>query len=347
MIKQSIFFCVAVFCLLCTRAAWATGCGSDDFLSSDAQQAMLTSSFATSGLYGDVNNDGRVSIEDVTYLINILLTGSQYSSSADIDGDGKVNIEDVTQLIQILLTSESSTQTYRVNGVAFTMKTIQGGTFNMGATTEQGSDADGDESPVHQVTVSTFSISKTEVTQALWKAVMGTNPSSHVTSDLTLPVENVSWNDCQTFITKLNQMTGKQFRLPTEAEWEFAARGGTQSKRYKYAGGNTLYSLAWYNGNSSNQTHPVGTKNANELGLYDMSGNVYEWCQDWYGNYTVNAQTDPTGPVSGSFRVLRGGAYSFDAVSCRVSSRNNAKPTNSMPYFSTDSYYGLRLARSL
>lgn len=341
-----MILCAAFFCLLSIPAAMATDCNKENPVTTDKESLAATTSITSSGLYGDVNNDGKVSIDDVTYLIGLLLSGQQHSD-ADVDGNGKVNIDDVTQLIQILLSSEPSIQTFRVNGVSFSMITLQGGSFTMGATTEQGSDADGDESPAHQVTVSTFSIGETEVTQALWKAVMGTNPSTHVTGDLSLPVENISWNDCQTFITKLNQMTGKQFRLPTEAEWEFAARGGTQSNHYKYAGGNTIYNVAWYSSNSSNMTHPVRGKKANEVGLYDMSGNVFEWCQDWYGVYSSSTQTNPTGPISGSFRVLRGGAYSFEAIYCRVSARNNAKPSNSIPFFSTDSYYGMRLARSL
>lgn len=215
-------------------------------------------------------------------------------------------------------------QTFTVNGVQFTMVAVEGGTFTMGATSEQGSDAWDDEKPAHKVTLSDYYIGQTEVTQALWKAVMGGNPSRRIGDNL--PVEQVSWNDCQVFIQKLNQLTGKQFRLPTEAEWEYAARGGRKSRGYKYAGGNNIGSVAWYDDNSGNEMHPVATKQANELGIYDMSGNVWEWCSDWYGDYTSSSQSDPQGPSSGSDRVGRGGGYGSIAGVCRVSCRNIYAP---------------------
>ena len=216
-------------------------------------------------------------------------------------------------------------QTFTVNGVSFKMIKVQGGTFTMGATSEQGSEADSDEKPTHSVTLRTYYIGETEVTQALWTAVMGSNPSRWKGDNL--PVESVSWNDVQTFVTKLNQLTGKQFRLPTEAEWEYAARGGNKSKGYKYSGSNSLGTVAWYYDNSNSQTHAVKTKSPNELGLYDMSGNVYEWCQDWYGSYSSGAQTNPTGPSFGSHRVGRGGSWSYNARRCRVSLRRYYDPT--------------------
>ena len=210
-------------------------------------------------------------------------------------------------------------QTITVNGISFTMIAVEGDTFEMGATSEQGSDADNDEKLVHSVTLSDYYIGETEVTQELWKAVMGTNPS--YSKGNKKPVEQVSWNDCQEFIKKLNQLTGKNFRLPTEAEWEYAARGGNKSKGYKYSGGNTIGNVAWYTDNSGSRTHDVKTKAANELGIYDMSGNVWEWCQDWYGSYSSNSQINPTGPSSGSSRVDRGGSWGNSAGSCRVSYR--------------------------
>ena len=215
-------------------------------------------------------------------------------------------------------------ETFIVNGVSFKMIPVEGGTFTMGATSEQGGDAFDDEKPTHKVTLSTYLIGQTEVTQALWKAVMGSNPSKWEGDNL--PVEWVSWDDCQEFIRKLNQLTGKRFRLPTEAEWEYAARGGSKSRGYKYAGGNTLGDVAWYRDNSGSKTHAVGTKKANELGLYDMSGNVWEWCQDWYGKYTRATQTDPKGPKSGSDRVNRGGSWDYDARYCRSSNRSSNTP---------------------
>ncbi|MBR5147425.1 MAG: formylglycine-generating enzyme family protein [Bacteroidales bacterium] len=235
-------------------------------------------------------------------------------------------------------------ETITVNGVSFTMIAVEGGTFKMGAqcTDSSGdnydSDADDDESPVHSVTLSSYYIGETEVTQELWEAVMGSNPSYYSGSQR--PVEKISWNDCQEFITKLNQLTGKNFRLPTEAEWEYAARGGNKSQGYKYSGSNTIDNVAWCHSNSSSQTHDVKTKQANELGIYDMSGNVYECCHDWYGSYGSSSQTNPTGPTSGSRRVLRDGSWNDGAGACRVSSRF---------YYSPDGRYnnvGLRLSLS-
>lgn len=179
---------------------------------------------------------------------------------------------------------------------------VEGGSFTMGATKEQGNDVGSNEKPAHQVKLSNYYIGKYEVTQELWLAVMGRNPSRNQ-GDMKRPVEMVNWYDCQEFITKLNQLTGKQFRLPTEAEWEFAARGGNFSQGYKYSGSNTFEDVAWNNATP----HSVGSKYPNELGLYDMSGNVREWCQDWFGKYSRGAQTNPTGPSSGSSRVDRSG----------------------------------------
>ena len=232
--------------------------------------------------------------------------------------------------------SSAAIETITVNGVSFNMVRVDGGTFTMGATKEQGSDAYDDEKPAHKVTLSTYSIGETEVTQALWQAVMGSNPSNWKGDNL--PVETVSWDDCQTFIQKLNQLTGRRFRLPTEAEWEYAARGGNKSRGYKYSGSNSIGDVAWYTSNASSQTHSVKTKQANELGLYDMSGNVYEWCQDWYGSYSSGSQTNPTGPSSDSRRVNRGGSWSGSAGGCRVSYRYGHSPGN------TNFFLGLRLA---
>ena len=204
-------------------------------------------------------------------------------------------------------------------GISIDMVRVEAGTFTMGATPEMKDPWD-DEKPTHQVTLTNdYYIGKYEVTQALWKAVMGNNPSNFKGDNL--PVEMVSWDDCQEFISKLNSITGKTFRLPTEAEWEYAARGGKKSRGYQYSGSSNLSDVAWYTSNSGSKTHAVGSKQANELGIYDMSGNVLEWCQDWYGKYSSSSQANPTGANSGSDRVFRGGCWNYSAWSCRSSYR--------------------------
>ena len=205
------------------------------------------------------------------------------------------------------------------NGISIEMVKVEAGSFNMGATPEMQAPYEV-EKPVHRVTLTNnYYIGKYEVTQALWKIVMGSNPSGFKGDNL--PVEIVSWNKCQDFISKLNAMTGKRFRLPSEAEWEYAARGGNKSRGYQYSGSNTIGDVAWYYGNSSS-THAVGTKQPNELGIYDMTGNVSEWCQDWYDSYSSSPQTNPTGAASGSSRVFRGGSWYFSARDCRTSYRD-------------------------
>jgi formylglycine-generating enzyme required for sulfatase activity len=203
-----------------------------------------------------------------------------------------------------------------VNGAAIEMVAIPGGSFEMGDTFGEGG---GEEKPVHTVTLKAFLIGKTEVTQKQWVAVMGSNPSSFKGDDL--PVEQVSWEDCQQFIAKLNQMTGKRFRLPTEAEWEYAARSG--GKREKYPGSDSPDQVAWFGSNSGSRTNPVGTKAANGLGIYDMAGNVWEWCSDWYGGdyYGKSPADNPQGPAGGNFRVDRGGSWFGIPVNTRCSYR--------------------------
>lgn len=215
---------------------------------------------------------------------------------------------------------------------------VSGGTVILGATREQEEDAFYDESPAHKVTLSPFYIGKYPVTQEEWVAVMGDNPSKFVGNNR--PVDSVNWFDCQKFISKLNEMTNMQFRFPTEAEWEYAARGGKRSKGYRYSGGNLLGSVAWYESNSDGQTHEVGQKSPNELGIYDMSGNVWEWCQDWKGEYLNELQTDPQGPEEGDEKVLRGGGWNREPRGCRVSYRGDDKPE--LKYCSI----GLRLVMS-
>ena len=234
--------------------------------------------------------------------------------------------------------SQITPQQVELNKLINNMVYVSGGTFTMGATSEQGRDAEADEKPIHSVSLSSFYLCKYEVTQALWQAVMGKNPSRFKGDNL--PVENVSWNDCQTFITRLNNLTGKNFRLPTEAEWEYAARGGNRSRGYKYSGSNVLSDVAWYEDNSGRKTHPVGSKSPNELGLYDMSGNVREWCSDLYRTYSSSSQTNPVRSLGGLFRVDRGGSWDGDARFCRSSDRDgNARVKR-------DDYLGLRLALS-
>ena len=224
--------------------------------------------------------------------------------------------------------SSSDWEVFTVNGVSFTMIRVDGGTFTMGATAEQGSDANDDEKPAHEVTLSSYMIGETEVTQALWQAVMGNNPSKFSDNPQN-PVDQVSWEYCQEFVKKLNKLTGKTFRLPTEAEWEYAARGGGKSKHYKYSGSNSLDDVVWYDGNSGRKTHPVKGKAPNELGLYDMSGNVWEWCADWYDweYYKSSQKSNPKGQSTGSYRVMRGGGWGDYAWSCRVSRRYYYDPS--------------------
>ena len=242
-------------------------------------------------------------------------------------------------------TPASQDRSFTVGGVTFKMIAVEGGTFTMGATSEQGDDAWDNEKPIRSVTLSSYSIGETEVTQALWQAVMGQKPtsdgpqwSSTYGLGKNYPAYYVSWNDCQDFISRLNALTGENFRLPTEAEWEYAARSGNKSRGYKYAGSNTLGNVAWYVDNSGSQTHNVATKSPNELGLYDMSGNVWEWCQDWFGDYNSGSQTNPTGPSSGSYHVDRGGSWDRSEGGCRVSRRSS-----NLPDYRSD-YLGLRLA---
>ena len=222
--------------------------------------------------------------------------------------------------------------TITANGVSFVMVPVEGGTFTMGAAEGQ-SDAESNEQPAHQVTLSSYYIGQTTVTQALWQAVTGYSPTSDGSSWSSsyglgdnYPAYYINYNDARSFIDKLNSLTGRTFRMPTEAEWEYAARGGSKSEHYKYSGSNSINEVALYYSNSS-RTVTVAQKAANELGLYDMSGNVGEWCSDWYGSYSSSAQTNPTGPSTGSSRVLRGGCWRSDAAYCRVATRNCNTPS--------------------
>ena len=215
----------------------------------------------------------------------------------------------------------------KVRNVTFEMVKVKAGTFVMGCTSEQGNDCDSDESPYHKVTISKdYYIGRYEVSQELWEAVMGNNPSKFVGFDN--PVEMVNYNECLAFCSELSRLTGKQFRLPTEAEWEYAARGGHQATVSAYAGSSIPDNVAWHSGNSASKTHTIGQKSPNELGIYDMSGNVWEWCSDWYKLYPRDAQTDPTGPAYGSYRIIRGGSWYENAASCRVANRKTFPYSN-------------------
>ena len=283
-----------------------------------------------------------VSVDAVAqgYVINKKDGTKVYFSANEVQSIGVYNAGEGPEQEQ----AGADELTFTVSGVSFKMKKVKAGTFQMGSET-----GEGNEKPVHTVTLTKdYYMGETEVTQALWYVVMGEFPKNSDGKNYWstygrgygehYPAYYISYEDCQSFLTKLNQLTGKTFRLPTEAEWEFAARGGNDSKGYTYAGSNTIGEVAWYNENSSSATHPVAQKKANELGLYDMSGNVSEWCADWYGEYFFMSQTDPTGASSGTNRVLRGGSWSYDATYCRVARRGNLTPTT------RGNYSGFRLA---
>ena len=221
-----------------------------------------------------------------------------------------------------------------VNGVLFKMVNIEGGSFWMGAQSENPQDRNYDkdawynEGPVHQVTLDSFHLGETVVTQALWKAVTGQEMlysrcwKDEVGKGDEYPAYGVDWYEMNQFIKKLNELTGKIFRLPTEAEWEYAARGGIHSRDCRYSGSNKIDDVAWYEDNSEGMTHPVKGKKANELGLYDMSGNVWEWCSDWFGEYSAEPQTNPTGAPKRWGWVLRGGSWLNEDIGCRVANRH-------------------------
>lgn len=234
-------------------------------------------------------------------------------------------------------------ETFTVEGVKFTMVYVEGGSFMMGCTSEQGDNCHDEEKPVHRVTLSDYYIGETEVTQALWKVVMGTTVQQQLEKNdpywqsLRLagvgddyPMYNVTWDECTTFVKKLSNMTGCSFRLPTEAEWEYAARGGNKSRGYKYSGSNDAEEVSFHGNPSRGLASCVKSKLPNELGLYDMSGNVFEWCQDWYGDYSNYSETNPIGPVTGSSHVMRGGCWFHSEWSSRVTSRHKEEDRHSV-----------------
>ncbi|MDB5282486.1 MAG: Sulphatase-modifying factor protein [Bacteroidota bacterium] len=223
------------------------------------------------------------------------------------------------------------------NTIAGNMMLVSAGKFKMGS--DKGN---ADEKPIHEVSLKSFYISKYEVTQQQWVAVMGKNPSYFKDCPL-CPVDNISWVDAIKFISKLNEAAGQHYRLPTEAEWEYAARGGNESSGNEYSGSNTIDDVGWTNRNSSKKTHPVGTKMPNELAIYDMTGNVAEWCSDWYDEryYTISPSDNPQGPRDGNWHVLRGGSWFCFDVESRIAYRNY--PYSEYRMFTL----GLRLAKDL
>lgn len=259
-----------------------------------------------------------------------------FPGKRDSDGDGVIDYFD--NCIDLpgparfegcpIIATDTQSLTITVNGVSFVMKKVVASTFKMGCTLEQHNDCYDREKPIHRVTLTNdYYLGETEVTQALWRAVMDIDPPELGFSGCDeCPVESVSWDDVQIFLQKLNIMTDHSYRLPTEAEWEHAARGGLRSKRYKYSGSNDIDAVAWHDRNADGKTHPVKGKAPNELGLYDMSGSVVEWCQDWYSAYSSTEQTNPTGPESGNGRVLRGGDWISYLRYCRVTSRQGRAP---------------------
>ena len=303
-----------------------------------------TRQYAVLGLardYADVDGDNEIGISDVSELVDLLLSGTATGRIGDVNNDHVTDISDLSDLIDMLLAGsgqmEVDGESFTVNGVTFRMVKVDGGSFDMGATDEQPEDAYENEYPVHRVILSSYYIGQTEVTQGLWKAVMGTNPSS--VHGVELPVANVSWNDCMTFISKLNTLTGRSFRLPTEAEWEFAARGGNKSKACVYAGGDDIDAVAWYYDNACySYGRRVAQLRPNELGIYDMSGNNYEWCADFYGEYSSEPQVNPQGPASVTDRVIRSSSWYTPANECRNTSRVYGGPDEVAVHI------GLRLA---
>ena len=281
----------------------------------------------------DVYVDGK--LVGRTPMMHDLLVGShtielRKQGFKDYKQSIRVEENNVVDIVATMAEHKDETYIETAKGINLKMIYVEGGTFAMGSNS-----GESDERPVHNVTLDSYYVGETEITQAQWRAVMGSNPSRYTGDNR--PVENVSWNDAQAFCKKLSELTGKRYVLPTEAQWEYAARGGNQSKGYTYSGSNNIEEVAIYYYNSRNGHSNVKSKKPNELGIYDMSGNVYEWCSDWKGSYSSSSQTNPQGPTSGSYRVLRGGGWSSNASYCRVADRNSNGPSG------TESYYGFRV----
>ena len=280
----------------------------------------------------DVYVDGK--LVGRTPMMHDLLVGShtielrkqgfkEYKQSIRVEENNVVDV--------VATMTEDKSYVETAKGINLKMVYVEGGTFVMGSNS-----GESDEMPVHYVTLDSYYIGETEITQAQWRAVMGSNPSTYKGDNH--PVEKVSWDDAQEFCKKLSELTGKRYVLPTEAQWEYAARGGNQSKGYTYSGSNNVNEVAIYYSNSINGHSSVKSKKPNELGIYDMSGNVWEWCSDWYSSsYSSSSQTNPQGPNSGSSRVLRGGSWNRNASRCRVAAHDGSYPSY------TNSNYGFRV----
>ena len=282
--------------LMCCVQATAAGASSGHVIKSNAADGLL-------GRAGDLNGDGNFNITDITGIISCILNDEPVSEIADVNGDNVLSVTDITAGIDMIMSGRKTCYVFVVDGYVFRMVEVEGGTFDMGG---YDNEAYGDELPVHQVTLSTFLIGETEVTNGMWEYMMGDDPhEGH--PDSRCPVVNVMWGGCWNLMSYLNRMTGLNFRLPTEAEWEYAARGGLYSHGYKYSGSDNYDDVAWNENNSGDVIQHVGTKQPNELGIYDMSGNVWEWCNDWYGTYPSEPCVNPTGPETGPGRVVRGG----------------------------------------
>ncbi len=245
-------------------------------------------------------------------------------------GSAKITIPDSLQLLH-----------FEVNGVEFDMQRVEGGVFVMGGTREQHRENIASDLPAHTVSLDAYYIASTEVTQALWQAVMYEWYVSDEWHTPNHPITDVNWYDCQNFVKRLDSITGMPFRLPTEAEWEFAARGGNKSKGFRYAGGNVVDSVSWGLNNAGFRTHSVGCRKANELGLHDMTGNVSEWCSDWYGRYYLGTEPNPKGAMEGTLKVVRGGSFDNCEDNSYLSRREYYNPDQAM------NYCGLRLALTL
>ena len=313
------------------RTGWVRA--NDEEVNNEAQKKIEYLQKEVKELKHQVTEKERTIIEKEEYnkysqmTIKNLETEIKRLRPLDSDNSGKKSL--------------SQMRTFLVKGVEFKMVYVEGGTFIMGGD-ETDIDTYPNESPRHEVTLSGYYIGETQVTQALWRAVMGENPSTFK-RDPNYPVTDVSWVDCRNFIRQLNKLvklTDMKFHLPTEAQWEFAARGGIYTKGYKYAGSKDIFDVAWFNDNSKGQIHPVAEMEPNELHLFDMSGNVEEWCQDYFGLYNNDAisESDPTGPENGDSRIIRGGHFGNVANRCRVTSREYTYPKKA------SGYVGLRLA---